>query len=103
SAFANTTGYGALDFVRCANSLIAVFNEDSIGNRILHTVAAPRTAYTTFYSSQRFAVSMTTFKTFGDEFFPDLRQLFDAGPKHVDALTAGDFGVESVFGSYSSQ
>jgi hypothetical protein len=36
------------------------------------------------------------FEAGGDQFFPDQRQLFHAGAEQVDALAAGDLGVEAV-------
>ena len=39
---------------------------------------------------------MARFEAGGDQFFPDERQLLDVRAEQVDALAAGDLGVEAV-------
>ena len=84
-----------LDLVRRTQPAITQFEVDGHRDRVLYPVAAPRGADTALHRPQRLAVRVPGFHPGVDEALPDLRQLFNAGAEQVDALTAGDFGVEA--------
>src|SRR5665213_1760023 len=94
-ALARAAGHGKLDLVRGTQALVTVLELDRESNAILHTVAAPARTHTGFDGTQGLAVSVTGFEAGRDQLFPDQRQLVHLGAQQVDALTAGDFGVEA--------
>src|SRR5262245_36278326 len=101
-AFSSATGHGKLDFVRRAQSLVAIFQFDRETDAVLHAVAAPRRTDAGLHGAQCLAVGMARFETGRDEFLPDERQLMHLSAEEVDALTAGYLGVETEsFGDLS--
>ena len=93
-ALAGTPRHAHLDLVRCAQPPVAQFEVDRHLHRILLAVAAPVAADAALHGAQRLAVRLTGFHAAVDEPAPDLRQLVHAGAEHVDALPAGDLGVQ---------
>ncbi len=95
-AFARAAGHPHLHLVRRADAAVAVLDVDRHRDRVLHTVAAPGAADARFHGAQRLAVGMPGLEAGVDQVLPDERQLLDARAKEVDALRAGDLGVQAV-------
>src|SRR6185437_5333794 len=99
-----TTGYGHLDFMRGPQAAVAQFEVDGHLHGVVLAVAAPVGAHTAFDRAQRFAVGVAGFHSAFDEAQPDVGELVDGGAEHVDALAAGDFGVQpEVTGDLTDQ
>src|SRR5690606_23504552 len=96
SAFARAAGDGELDLVRCAQTLVAILELDRESDAVLHTVAAPRRPDAALHRAQCLAVGVTGFEAGVDELSPDERQLMHLRTEQVDALAAGDLGVQTV-------
>src|SRR5471032_2396265 len=95
-AFAGAAGDAELDLVRRAQTLVAVFQFDREAETIGDAEAAPRRTDAGLHRAQRFAVGVAGFETGSDQFFPYQRQLLDARAKQINALAAGDLGVQAV-------
>ena len=95
-ALAHAAAHRALELVRRANALVAVLDADGEGGRVLHAVAAPRRADAALHRAERLAVRVAALEPGRDELLPDLGELLDARAEEVDALAAGDLGVEAV-------
>src|SRR6267378_6414610 len=86
-----------LHLVRRADAAVAVLDVDRHRDRILDSVTAPGAADTGLYCSQCFPIGVARFEARVHEILPDERQLLDARAEEVDALRAGDLGVEAEF------
>src|SRR5471030_2146233 len=95
-AFAGAAGHAEFDLVRRAQTLVAVFHFNRQADAVVDAEAAPRRADAGLHGAQRFAVGVAGFETGGDQFLPDQRQLLDARAKQINALAAGDLGVQAV-------
>src|SRR3954471_6269672 len=95
-AFARAARHGHLDLVRRAQAAVAVLDRDRHRYRVLHAVAAPGRADAGLHRAQCLAVGVARLEAGVDELAPYRRQLLDAGAEEVDALCAGDLGVEAV-------
>ncbi len=76
--------------------LVAVLELDGETDGILHAVAAPGGAHAALHRAQRLAIGVSGFEARRDQFAPDRRQLVDLRTEQVDALPAGDLGVQPV-------
>src|SRR6185436_5946173 len=95
-ALARAARYRHLQLVRRAQAAVAVLDADRHGHRVLHAVAAPGTADTGLHRAQRLAVGVAGLEAGVDQLLPDEWQLLQARAEEVDALRAGDLGVEAV-------
>ena len=95
-AFARATRHRELDLVRRAQALVAILEIDGETDAVLHAVAAPGGAHAALHGAQRLAVGMAGFEAGVDELVPDERQLVHLRAEQVDALAAGDLGVQAV-------
>ncbi|RMS72185.1 hypothetical protein ALP62_05513 [Pseudomonas syringae pv. aceris] len=96
-AFAGAAGYRKLEFVRRAQALVTVLDAQRHGDTVLHAVAAPGAADAGFNRTGRLAVGMAGLEACLDQLAPDIRQLVQLRAEQVDALAAGDLGVQVVF------
>src|SRR5690606_1053608 len=96
-AFAGAAGHPELDLVRRAQALVAVLQAQRHADAVLHAVAAPGAADAGFHRAQGFAVGVAGLEPGLDQLAPDGRQVVQLGAEQVDALAAGDLGVEVVF------
>src|SRR5882672_29192 len=94
-AFTRAAGHRHLHLVRRADTAVAALDVDRHRDRVLHAVAAPGAADARFRGAQRFSVGVTGFEAGFDQLPPDERQLLDARAQEVDALSAGDLGVQA--------
>src|SRR4051812_22493312 len=94
-AFARAARHGHLDLVRRAQAAVAVLDVDRHRHGVLHAVAAPGRADAGLNRAQRLAVGVARLEAGVDQLLPDQRQLLDARAEEVDALRAGDLGVEA--------
>ena len=76
--------------------LVALLDADGEADGVLHAVAAPGRADAALHGAQRLAVGVAALEAGGDQLFPDVGQLLDLGAEQIDALAAGDLGVEAV-------
>ncbi len=83
-----------LDLVRGPQAAVAELEVDGHLHRVLLPVAAPVAADAALHRAQRLAVCVAGLHPAVDEAAPDLGQLIDPGAEHVDALAAGDLGVQ---------
>src|SRR5690606_13414209 len=95
-AFAGAAGHRAFQFVRTAQALVAVLDVDRHAHAVLHAVTAPGATDTGFHRAQRLAVGVAGFEAGIDQFAPDGWQLVQPRAEQVDALAAGDLGIEVV-------
>jgi hypothetical protein len=95
-ALADAAGDGGLELVRRADAAVALLQPDRERRRVLHAVATPGRADAALHRAQRLAVGVAALEPRIDELFPDVRQVVDARAEEVDALAAGDLGVEAV-------
>src|SRR6185437_10207424 len=95
-ALARAARDGRLQLVRRAEPLVAVLDPDGQADRVLHAVAAPGAAHARLHRAQRLAVGVARLEAGVDELAPDGGELLEACAEHVDALGAGDLGVEPV-------
>src|SRR5881394_1950143 len=95
-AFARAARHRHLDLVRRAQAAVAVLDGDRHAHRVLHAEAAPGRADAGLHRAQRLAVGMARLEAGVDQLAPDERQLFDARAEEIDALRAGDLGIEVV-------
>src|SRR5262249_20818569 len=86
----------ALQLVRRADTLVAVLDADRERGRILHAVAAPGRADAALDGAHRLAVRVAALEPGGDQLLPDLGQLLQPRAEQIDALSAGDLGVQPV-------
>ena len=93
-ALARAARHRALQLVRAAQALVAILDPHREPDRVLDAVAAPGAAHARFDRAQRLAVGVPRFEAVGHELGPDRRQLLEPGAEHVDALAAGDLGVQ---------
>jgi hypothetical protein len=63
---------------------------------VLHPVPAPGAAHTRLDRAQGLAIGMAGFEAGIHHLAPDLRELVDSSPEHIDALRARDLGIEPV-------
>src|SRR5882724_460165 len=102
-AFARAARDRHLDLVWRAQAAVAILDVDRHGHRVLHAVAAPGAADAGLHRAQRLAVGMARLEARIDQLAPDPGQLLDARAEEVDALGAGDLGVEAVALCHVSQ
>ena len=95
-ALARAAGHRELDLVRRAQALVAVLELDREAHAVLHAVAAPGGADAGLHRAQRLAVGVAGFEAGVDQLAPDQRQLVHLRAEQVDALAAGDLGVQAV-------
>ena len=95
-AFARAAGDRELDLVRRAQALVAILEIDREPDAVLHAVAAPGRAHAALHRAHRLAVGVAGFEAGVDELAPDQRQLVHLRAEQVDALAAGDLGVQAV-------
>ena len=95
-ALARAAGHRELDLVRRAQALVAILEIDRETDAVLHAVAAPGGADAALHRAQRLAVGVAGFHAGIDELLPDQRQLVHLRAEQVDALAAGDLGVQAV-------
>ena len=83
--------------MRSAQTPVSFFH----ANRITHTVVkpkpAPGTSYAAFYGSQRLAICVAAFKPCFDQLFPDHGKFVEVRTEQVDALAAGNLGIQIIF------
>ena len=95
--FPGTSGHPHLDLVWGAQTPVAQLEVDGHLHRILLPVPAPVTADAALHGAQRLAVGVSGFHAALHQAPPDLGQLVHARAEHIDALAAGDLGVEVEF------
>src|SRR5687767_5931090 len=95
-ALARAAGDRELELVRSAQALVTILQIDRVADAVLHAVAAPRRSHARFYGAHRLAVGVTGFEACVDQLFPDQRQLMHLRAEQIDALAAGDLGVQAV-------
>src|SRR5690606_21553056 len=95
-ALAGAAGDAELDLVRRAQALVAILQGQGHADAVLHAVAAPGAAHAGLHGAQALAVGVAGLETGLDQLGPDVRQLVQLGAEQVDALAAGDLGVEVV-------
>src|SRR3954467_5929700 len=93
-ALASAARHRHLDLVRRAQAAVAVLDRDRHRDRVLHAVAAPGGADAPLHGPQRLAVGVARLEAGVDQLLPDQRELLDARAEEVDALRAGDLGIE---------
>ena len=81
----------------CGARTGVVFQFDGETDAILHAVAAPGGSDAGFHGAHGLAVGVAGLETGGDELAPDLRQLMHLRAEQIDALAAGDLGVQVEF------
>ena len=86
----------ALELVRRADPPVALLDPDGEPDRVLHAVAAPGRADAALDRADRLAVGVAALEAGGDQLGPDVGQVVHRRPEQVDALAAGDLGVEAV-------
>ena len=96
-AFARAAGHGELDLVRRAQALVAILDLDRETDAVLHAVAAPGRAHAGLHRAHRLAVGVAGLEAGIDQLAPDQRQLMHLRAQQIDALAAGDLGVEPIF------
>ena len=96
-AFAGAAGNRQLQFVRRAQALVAVLDGDGHANAVENAVAAPGGAHAGFHGAYGLAVGVAGLEAGVDQFAPDEGQFVHLCAEQVDALAAGDLGVEVVF------
>ncbi|KPH88225.1 hypothetical protein GLUCOINTEAF2_0203911 [Komagataeibacter intermedius AF2] len=96
-AFAGTAGHGEFELVRGAQALVAVFQIQRLAHAVLHAIAAPCAAHAGFYGPGGFAICLSGLESCFQQFTPDIGQLFQPRAEQVDALAAGDLGIQAVF------
>ena len=94
--FADAAGDGRLDLVRRADAPVALLDPDGEADGVLHAVAAPGRADAALDRAQRLAVGVAALEAGVDQLLPDVGQLLDRRAEQIDALAAGDLGVEAV-------
>lgn len=94
--FAGAAGHGELELVRAAQAFVAVLQAQGHADTVLHAVTAPGAAHARFHRAGRFAVGVAGFEAGFDQLAPDQRKFMQLGTEQVDALAAGDFGVQIV-------
>src|SRR4249919_1021150 len=102
-AFARAARDGHLQLVRRAQPAVAVLDVDRHLHRVLHAVAAPRAPDARLDRPQRLAIRMAGFEAGIDQLLPYEGELFDAGAEEIDALGAGDLGIEAVLRGHLAQ
>ena len=95
-ALAHAARHRRLDLVRGADAPVALFDPDRELHRVLHPEPAPRGADAALHRAQGLAVGVAALEPGSDQLLPDVGQLVELGPEHVDALPAGDLGEEAV-------
>ena len=95
-AFADAAGDGGLDLVRRADAAIALLDADGEADGVLHAVAAPGRADAALHRAQGLAIGVAALHAGGDHLFPDVGQLLHLRAEQIDALAAGDLGVQAV-------
>src|SRR5690606_37787 len=102
-AFTGTAADRELEFVGGADALVAVLQIDGELDAVLYAIATPGAAHTAFHRAHRFAVGLARLKARIHQTLPDDRQLVQLGAEQVDALAAGDLGVEPEVTSHLTQ
>ncbi len=77
-------------------AFVAILYAHREGDRILHAVAAPGGADAALDGTQRLAVGVAALEARVHKLLPDVRQVLQLGAEQIDALAAGDLGVEAV-------
>src|SRR5690606_22851115 len=101
--FTGTAADRELELAGGADALVAVLQIDGELDAVLHAIAAPGATDAAFHRAHRFAVGLTGFKTRIHQTLPDGRQLVQLGTEQVDALAAGDLGVEPEVAGHLAQ
>src|SRR6185312_6858405 len=102
-AFADTAAYTTFEFMRGADAAVTLLDLDGEGHAVVEAKAAPGAANAAFDGAKRFTIGVTAFEAGVDKFFPDGRQVADVGAEEVDALAAGDLGIELILFCYFSE
>src|SRR5690606_26565439 len=92
-----------LELVGRADALVAVLQIDGELDAVLHAIAAPGAADAAFHRAHRLAVGLAGLEARIHQTLPDGRQLVQLGAEQVDALAAGDLGVEPEIARYFAQ
>ncbi len=95
-ALAHATADAALDLVRTANTLIPLLDAQGHAHAVAHAVPTPCAADAALDGAQRLGVGVAALHAALDEPPPDGDQVLLLGPEHVNALPAGDLGVQVV-------
>ncbi len=85
-----------LELVRRPDPSIAHLDPDRETDGVLHAVTAPGRADAALDGANGLAVGVTALESGGDQVGPDVGQEMNRCAEHVDALAAGDLGVETV-------
>ncbi|PMB67057.1 hypothetical protein BM221_006719 [Beauveria bassiana] len=93
---AHAAAHATFNLVRRAYALVPLLQPHRQPDGIPDAVAAPGRADAALDSAQRLCVCVARLEAGGAERGPDGGQVLLAGAKEVDALAAGDFGVEAV-------
>src|SRR5690606_34823679 len=81
---------------RGPDPFVPVLHADGETDGILHAIAAPRGAHAALYRTQRLSIGVATLESSGDQLLPNVGQVVDASTEQIDALTAGDLGVQLI-------
>ena len=95
-AFTGAAGDGELELVRGTQALVTVFQRQRHRHAVLHAIATPGAADAGFHRAGGLAVGVAGLEAGGDQLAPDVRQFMQLGTEEVDALAAGDLGIEVV-------
>ncbi|GKT86390.1 LOW QUALITY PROTEIN: cellobiohydrolase A [Colletotrichum tofieldiae] len=99
-ALAHTAADTALDLVRRADALVPLLQPHRHADAVADAVTAPRRADAALDRSQRLGVRVPRLHAGLDQHPPNVQQVLLLGAEHVDALPAGDLGVEVVLGRH---
>src|SRR5690606_5529775 len=94
SAFAGAAGDSQLELVRTAQAPVPDFECDGHSRRVVDAEAAPCGTHAGLHRTEALAVGVTGLKPGIYQALPNGRQLLHARAEHVDALAAGDLGIE---------
>ena len=86
--------------MRRSQAAVAQLEGDGESDGVLHPEAAPRRPDARLHGAQRLAVRVTGLEPGVHEARPDGGQLLDTGAEQIDALAAGDLGVEVEVASH---
>lgn len=95
-ALSDTARDTALDLVRSADALVPLLEAHGHADTVADAVPAPRGADTALDRPQGLGIGVPALHARVDELLPDGEQVLLLGAKHVDALAAGDLGVQAV-------
>ena len=95
-ALAHAAAHAAFQLVGRADALVAVLNFDGKRHAVVQPVAAPGTAHAAFHGAQALAIGVPALKTRVNQLLPDVGQIADVRPKHINPLSARNLGVETI-------